>query len=117
MSDPVLHAFFVGRALAEAINEQAERLLTDTISRVGKFDAEQRENLRQFTEDVLARAQQAEEEARATAATEGPAPSASGFGTVSSSQDLQATIDTLRAEIAQVRVALQQYRSTSQPSS
>jgi polyhydroxyalkanoate synthesis regulator phasin len=116
MSDPVLHAFFVGRALAEAVNEQAEKLLTDTISLVGKFDAEQRENLRQFTEDVLARARQAEEEAGSVAVSK-PAPGVSGFGGAGGSQDLQATIDGLRAEIAQVRVALQQYRATSHPSS
>jgi len=116
MSDPVLHAFFVGRALAEAVNEQAEKLLTDTISLVGKFDAEQRENLRQFTEDVLARAHQAEEEAGSVSVGE-PSSGASGFGTVGGGQDLQATIDELRAEIAQVRVALQQYRATSHSSS
>lgn len=117
MSEPKLHAFFMGRALAEAVNERAERLLTDTISLVGKFDAEQRENLRQFTEDVLARAQQAESEA-GTSTTVGNAPaSTGGFGAPGASPDLQATIDTLRAEIAQVRVALQQYRATSESSS
>jgi hypothetical protein len=106
MSSPVLHAFFVGRALADAVNERAEQLLTDGLSLVGKFDAEQREHLRQFTEDVMARAQRAEAEAGVT--TSG----VSGEG--GTATDLQATIDTLRAEIAQVRVALQQYRATSQ---
>ncbi|WP_035994579.1 DUF6825 family protein [Leptolyngbya sp. KIOST-1] len=106
MSSPVLHAFYVGRALADAVNERAERLLTDGLSLVGKFDAEQRENLRQFTEEVMVRAQQAEAEAGVSYTA-----AASNAGTVT---DLQATIDTLRAEIAQVRVALQQYRTTSQ---
>lgn len=101
----MLHAFFIGRALAEATTEQAERLVTDTLSQLGKFDAEQRENLRQFTNDVLARAQQAE----ATVSTN---QSAAGTASGSQSQDLQATIDLLRAEIAQVRVALQQYRAS-----
>ncbi|PSR17023.1 hypothetical protein C8255_14695 [filamentous cyanobacterium CCP3] len=105
MSSPVLHAFYVGRALADAINERAERLLTDGLSLVGKFDAEQREYFRQFTEDVMARAQQAEAEAGVTYSGTAPAVA---------DTDLQATIDTLRAEIAQVRVALQQYRTTSQ---
>jgi ElaB/YqjD/DUF883 family membrane-anchored ribosome-binding protein len=109
MSDPMLHAFFVGRALAEVINERAERLLTDGLSWVGQFDAEQRENLRQLTEEVMARASQSEAAAAAgnsaTAATETTA-------FVSDKPDLQVTIDNLRAEIAQVRVALQQYRST-----
>lgn len=109
MSSPVLHAFFIGRALADAVNERAERLLTDGLSLAGKFDAEQREYFRQFTADVMARAEQAEAE---SGVAYSGAPGASGeVGTVT---DLQATIDTLRAEIAQVRVALQQYRSTSQ---
>jgi len=102
MSSPMLHAFFVGRALAEAVNEQAEHLVTDSLSWLGRFDAEQRERLRQFTEEVLARAQQAE----GAAAPSGAGTATSGEATV----DLQATIDTLRAEVAQVRVALQQYR-------
>lgn len=108
MSSPVLHAFYVGRALADAVNERAERLLTDGLSLVGKFDAEQREYLRQFTDEVMARAQQAEAEA-GEIYTGSPASAGAGSAT-----DLQATIDTLRAEIAQVRVALQQYRATSQ---
>ncbi len=105
MSGPVLHAFFVGRALADAVNERAEQLLTDGLSLVGKFDAEQREYFRQFTDEVLVRAQQAEAEAGEVY------PGATAPATAT---DLQATIDTLRAEIAQVRVALQQYRATSQ---
>lgn len=107
MSSPVLHAFYVGRALADAVNERAERLLTDSLSLVGKFDAEQREYFRQFTDEVMVRAQQAEAEAGVAY----PGATAPDNG---SSTDLQATIDTLRAEIAQVRVALQQYRATSQ---
>jgi hypothetical protein len=105
MSSPVLHAFFVGRALADAVNQRAEQLLTDGLSLVGKFDAEQREYFRQFTDEVLVRAQQAEAEAGEVY------PGATAPTTAT---DLQATIDTLRAEIAQVRVALQQYRATSQ---
>lgn len=112
MSDPVLHAFFVGRALAETINDRAERLLTDSLSWLGQFDAEQREYFRQFAEEVMARAQQAE----ATAGEAVPGSSGSPFSADgAATEDLQATIDTLRAEIAQVRVALQQYRTTAQP--
>lgn len=107
MSSPVLHAFFVGRALADAVNERAERLLTDGLSLVGKFDAEQREYFRQFTDEVMMRAQQAE-------AASGEVYPGTTVGEAATTTDLQATIDTLRAEIAQVRVALQQYRATSQ---
>lgn len=100
----MVHAFFVGRALASAVSEQAERVMTDTLSNLGKFDAEQRDVLRRFADDVIARAQheQAVAQSAPTAtAAGGPAP------------DLQATIDALRAEIAQVRAVLQQYRVSS----
>lgn len=110
MSNPVLHAFFVGRALAEVINDRTERLLTDSLSWLGQFDAEQREALRQFTEEVMARAQQAEAAAGSGSASTSPF---SGGTSTEAPEDLQATIDTLRAEIAQVRVALQQYRTAA----
>ncbi len=110
MSSPMLHAFFVGRALAETVNQRAEHLLTDSLAWLGQFDAEQREHLRQLTEEVLARAQQAEATAGAS-----PTPPAAATG-VEAEDDLQATIDTLRAEVAQVRVALQQYRQNQNQS-
>jgi hypothetical protein len=109
MSNPVLHAFFVGRALAEVINDRTERLLTDSLSWLGQFDAEQREALRQFTEEVMARAQQAE----ATHGGSAASPFSTSATSTDSPEDLQATIDNLRAEIAQVRVALQQYRTAA----
>ena len=108
MSSPVVHAFFMGRALASAIAEQAEQAMTETLSNLGRFDAEQRENLRNFTEDVMARVQQQE-------ATVSQEAGSSDFGSTAGSgntQDLQATIDNLRAEVAQVRSTLQQYRAS-----
>lgn len=107
MSNPVIHAFFVGRAIADLLYEQLEHSLTDALSELGKFDAEQRERLRQFTLEAIARAQAAE-----AAATSGrTTTTVSGVG--SPNQDLQATIDELRAEIALVRSELQRYRSQS----
>jgi polyhydroxyalkanoate synthesis regulator phasin len=105
MSTSMRQAFFVGRALATTLREQVEQLATEGLSNLGRFDAQQRETLRQFTEDVLNRAQQDE-----------GATAPAGSGTASGSdgdnrEDLQATIDNLRAEIAQVRFTLQQYRS------
>ncbi|MEO0458874.1 MAG: DUF6825 family protein [Cyanobacteria bacterium P01_A01_bin.114] len=105
MSNSTLHAFFVGRALASAIGEQIEHLVTDGLSTLGKFDAEQRDNLRRFTDEVFERAQQ-------TAATAGAQSSShDAAGAAASGEDLQAMIDHLRAEIAEVRVALQQLRN------
>jgi hypothetical protein len=105
MSSPLIHAFFVGRAIAEVLYEQAESSVTHALSELGKFDAEQRQNLRVLVDQVLERAAREAEaagQARSTAAT---APLSS------SAHDLQATIDNLRAEIAQVRSELQRYRS------
>jgi L-fucose isomerase-like protein len=107
MSNPLVHAFFVGRAFAEALGEQLEIAVTDALSELGKFDAEQRERLREFTEQVLERARQEEELAmQGRTATTVVTPN---FG----SEDVQATIDELRAEIAELRVEIQRYRSTS----
>ena len=107
MSSPLVHAFFVGRAIAEAFYEQAEVALSDTLSELGKFDAEQRERLRNFTEEVLERASRAE----AAAARSGSTTAIVPIG--SQPTDLQAMIDDLRAEIAQLRAELKHYRSTS----
>ncbi|TAF04859.1 MAG: hypothetical protein EAZ77_15085 [Nostocales cyanobacterium] len=106
MSNPLVQAFFVGRAVAEVINERVEVALTDALSELGKFDAEAKEQLRQFTEEVIARANRASEAAE-TGTTTGS--SASGGGSI----DLQAEIDELRAEIALLRTELQKHRSTS----
>ncbi|MBH8554529.1 hypothetical protein I8751_19610 [Nostocaceae cyanobacterium CENA357] len=107
MSNPLLQAFFVGRAAAEVINERLEVALTDALSEVGKFDAEAREQLRQFTEEVTERANRAAEVANTGQA----ASSSRQYG--SEPVDLQATIDELRAEIALLRNELQRYRSSS----
>lgn len=107
MSNPLVHAFFVGRAAAEIVSEKLEIALTDALSELGKFDAEAREQLRQFSEDVLVRANREVE-----AATSGRTTTAS-VSQDSQSSDLQAMIDELRAEIALLRAELQRHRSSS----
>jgi len=108
MSNPLVHAFFVGRAFADAVGEQLENTVTNTLSELGKFDAEQRERLRQFTEQVLERASRAEEMAMQNR----PGGTSTGY-TASSPTDLQVMIDELRAETAQLRAELQRYRNRS----
>ncbi len=105
MSNPVIHAFFVGRALAEVIGEKAEEAVTNAMSDLGKFDAEQRENLRQFTTQVMARAEQ--EIAKSNYGQSNP----SSDYTSSEPADLQETIDELRAEIARLRSELKVHSS------
>ncbi len=102
MTNPLIHAFFVGRATAEVLSEAVEHQITDLLSEAGKFDAEQRDRMRLFVADVMERAQFQQ------------AQSAQGRGTVaegSHPEALQETIDELRAEIAQLRAALQTYRN------
>ncbi|NEO54361.1 MAG: hypothetical protein F6K54_15480 [Okeania sp. SIO3B5] len=104
MSKSPLHAFFVGRAIAEGVYEQLENVVTNSLSTLGKFDAEQRENLRSFIEQALERADQ-------EAQTENNVSTSSNLN--DQPKDLQAIIDDLRAEVAQVRSELQKYRSGS----
>ncbi len=97
MTNPVTNSFFIGRAFAQAINDKVSETLTVGLSELGKFDAEQREKLKQFTQEVIARAEQE-----------------TGFSSghdKTTSTDLQETIDDLRAEIARLRAELQRYRN------
>jgi hypothetical protein len=106
MSNPLVHAFFVGRAAAEIVSEKLENAFTDALSELGKFDAEAREQLRQFTAQVTERAEREMEMATVgRTTTTGVSPTQPA--------DVQATIDDLRAEIALLRAELQRYRSNS----
>jgi molecular chaperone GrpE (heat shock protein) len=98
MPDPT-DSFFIGRALAQAITDKFSETITIGLSELGKFDAEQREKLKAFTQEVLARAEQ----------ETGNGHNSSGTAT----PDLQETIDDLRAEIARMRAELQRYRNRS----
>jgi polyhydroxyalkanoate synthesis regulator phasin len=98
MSNPLTRAFFIGRATAEAIIEQLEDTLTDALSAIGKFDAEQREKLRNFSEIVIEKADQAVGETVTKSPTQ--------------DVDLQEVIDKLRAEVANLRAELQEYRNS-----
>lgn len=107
MSSPILEAFFFGRAVAEVLTERLEATLTDALSELGKFDAEAREHLRCFTEEVTQRANRAAESA-------GVGTTNTGFGESGTEvTDVQAMVDDLRAEIATLRTELQRYRSSS----
>ncbi len=112
-NNPVTNAFFFGRALAEVLSEKLEEAFTNTMSELGKFDAEQRENLRQFMEEVQLRAEQVE----AGTSEYGESNTYSNSSSTSINfksdrpEDLQAMLDQLRAEIATLRAELKNYRS------
>ena len=97
MSKSQLDAFFIGRATAEAVINRIEETVTDALSALGKFDAEQREQVRKFVDTVL---EKAEVQKEVVVPNDGSIDS----------DELQETIDNLRAEIAQLRIELQQYR-------
>jgi hypothetical protein len=97
MSKSPLDAFFIGRATAEAVIDRIEETVTDTLSALSKFDAEQREQVRIFVESVLEKAEQ--QKGNVTTEDSDIDP-----------DELQETIDNLRAEIAQLKSELQQYR-------
>ncbi|MEI6331197.1 MAG: DUF6825 family protein [Pseudanabaena sp.] len=97
MSKSPLDAFFIGRATAEAVIDRIEETVTDTLSALSKFDAEQREQVRIFVETILEKAEQ--QKGNVTTEDSDIAP-----------DELQETIDNLRAEIAQLKSELQQYR-------
>ncbi|NJL09394.1 MAG: hypothetical protein HC908_01720 [Calothrix sp. SM1_7_51] len=107
MNNPLVQAFFVGRAVAEVLSERAESAFTDALSELGKMDAELKEQMRQFTEEVTERANR-----NADAAAEGGTSGFTESGSVYT-EDTQATIDDLRAEIAILRNSLQNYRTSS----
>jgi curli biogenesis system outer membrane secretion channel CsgG len=101
MSNPVTHAFFFGRALAETLSEKLEESLTTALSELGRFDAQQRENLRQFVEEVQIKAEREMSQSNYTE---------TGRSSDGRSEDLQETIDDLRAEIATLKANLKAYR-------
>lgn len=110
MSNSVTNAFFFGRALAEVLGEKLENSFTNTMSELGKFDAEQRENLRKFIEEVELRAENIAANAPTTTTTTVARPTSNYSNSDLYSGDLQAMLDQLRAEIASVRAELKQYR-------
>jgi polyhydroxyalkanoate synthesis regulator phasin len=102
MTKPVLNSFFVGRALAQALNEKVGETLTYSLSELGKINAEQGEKLRQFAQEVIDRA------ARETTNAGGNTSTVAADG---ASIDVQQTVDELRAEIARLRAEIQQHRN------
>ena len=104
MTKPALNSFFVGRALAQSLNDKLGETLTYTLSELGKINAEQGEKLRQFTQEVIERA------ARETTNAGGNTTTVSTDGRT---VDVQETIDELRAEIARLRAEIQSHRHQS----
>ncbi|KAK2977735.1 hypothetical protein RJ640_026978 [Escallonia rubra] len=59
----VLDAFFLGKALAEALNERIESTVGEFLSTIGRLQAEQQKQVQDFQEEVLEKAKSAKEKA------------------------------------------------------
>lgn len=105
MNNPVIEAFLFGKAFAEVTTEKLEESLTNILSDLGKFDAETREKLREFAQEVKVRA-----EASKDNYSEGSMTIPVESETV---LDLQEVLDELRAEIARLKAELNNYRNQS----
>ena len=97
----VLDAFFLGRALAEVLNERLGAALGDALATFGKADAELRQALRELQEEVVA---------RAAADMGGAVGGAAGAAADLPPPDLPELVDDLRAEVAATRAVVQQLR-------
>ncbi|KAL4458677.1 hypothetical protein ABPG75_013542 [Micractinium tetrahymenae] len=109
----MLEAFFIGRALAEVVNERLGAALGDALADFGKWDAETRQAMRELREEVLSRAQR--EMMAAAGAGDAGAAGSTASGSSSSGApppvpDLAAAADDLRAEVASARAMLQQIK-------
>ncbi|CBI37280.3 hypothetical protein VitviT2T_010021 [Vitis vinifera] len=62
-SRSILDAFFLGKALAEALNERIESTVGEFLSVVGRLQAEQQKQVQDFQDEVLERAKRAKEKA------------------------------------------------------
>ncbi|ERN18864.1 hypothetical protein AMTRI_Chr07g75540 [Amborella trichopoda] len=60
-SKAVLDAFFVGKALAETLNERIGSTVGEFLSVVGRWQAEQQKQVQDFQEEVLERARKSKE--------------------------------------------------------
>lgn len=80
-SKSVLDAFFLGKALAEALSERIESTVGEFLSTVGRVQAEQQKQVQEFQEDVLERAKRAKEvAARESMEAQGLTPKSSTVG-------------------------------------
>jgi hypothetical protein len=57
-SREILDSFFVGKSLAETLLERAGSVFTDALSEVSRFDADNREQIRAFQDEVLSKARE-----------------------------------------------------------
>lgn len=62
-SKTILDAFFLGKAVAEALNERVESAVGEFLSTIGRLQAEQQKQVQEFQDEVLEKARRAKERA------------------------------------------------------
>ncbi|KAI3449877.1 hypothetical protein Pfo_006542 [Paulownia fortunei] len=62
-SKTILDAFFLGKAVAETLNERIESAVGEFLSTIGRLQAEQQKQVQEFQEEVLEKARRAKEQA------------------------------------------------------
>ncbi len=105
MSNPINEAFFFGKALAELFSEKVEDNLTNLLSDIGKFDAETRQRLQEFAQEVKTRAEATQQNNGQT--------STSITVEADTIIDPQELLDELRHEIARLKAELTNYRQNN----
>ncbi|KAL7151732.1 hypothetical protein ABFS83_04G051200 [Erythranthe nasuta] len=77
-SRAILDAFFLGKAVAEALNERIESSVGEFLSTIGRLQAEQQKQVQEFQDEVLEKARRAKEQAaREAMEAKGLSPKAS----------------------------------------
>ena len=106
MSNPINEAYFIGKAITEIVGEKIEDNLTNVLSDLGKFDAETRQRLQEFAQEVQERAKINQKNPDV------------GSETVTVKADItvdpQELLDELRHEIARAKTQLTSYRQNNQ---
>ncbi|KAJ4728513.1 chromatin modification-related protein EAF1 A-like [Melia azedarach] len=91
-SRTVLDAFFLGKAVAEALNERVESAVGEFLSTIGRLQSEQQKQVQEFQEDVFERAKKAKERAaREAMEARGLVPKSSTLNTSSDSDATSAS--------------------------
>jgi len=101
-SNPVNQTLAICKAFTKVLSEKIEDKLTNFLSDWGKFEAEQKENLRQFSEEVMQRAKQETNHSPVNITSEN----------TDFTEDLQEILDELRAEIACLRAELKNHKNS-----
>jgi hypothetical protein len=105
MSNPINEVYFIAKALTEVVGEKVEDNITNVLSDLGKFDAETRQRLNEFTQEVKARAEASKQQSEQT--------NTNITIDVDAVVDPQELLDELRHEIARLKSELTNYRQNN----